>query len=89
MGNIPFRLGTDEPFSSQSKAFGDNKGAYEIFAKTQEHLKDNGVPLDNLRYRIGKNLIIDPKAESFPSEAHTNALLTRKYREPFVVPAST
>jgi len=88
VANISYRLGLDEPFSSQSKAFGENKKAYEIFARTQEHLKDNAVPLDNTNYRVGQTLTIDPNTESVPGQPEAQALLTRAYREPFVVPAS-
>jgi predicted dehydrogenase len=88
IGNISYRLGTEEPFSSQGKAFGDDKEAYEIFARTQEHLKDNGVPIEGMKYRVGRRLAVDPKTESFRENAGANAMLTRQYRKPFVVPAS-
>ena len=48
------------PFNSQTKAFGDNKEAYETLARMEEHLaKDNGLKLDGLEYRLGRKLTVD------------------------------
>jgi len=87
LGNISYRLGTEVPFDGQNKAFGDNKEAYETLARTQEHLKDNQVPIENTKYRLGRKLTIDPETETFVGDTAANAMLTREYREPFVVPA--
>lgn len=86
LANISYLRGADVPFSSQHKAFGDNKEAYETFERTMEHLKENKVPMDGQTYRLGKKLIIDHGSESFVGDAQANAMLTRPYREPFVVP---
>jgi predicted dehydrogenase len=87
LGNISYLLGTEQPFSAQSQAFGDNKEAYETFARMQEHLKANAVPLAETKYLLGKKLLIDPKTETFTNDEKANAMLTREYRAPFVVPA--
>jgi len=42
--------------------------------------------LANISYRLGRSLKFDPKTETFPNDAEANALLTREYRKPFVVP---
>ncbi|HPZ99762.1 MAG TPA: Gfo/Idh/MocA family oxidoreductase, partial [Phycisphaerae bacterium] len=86
LANISYLRGTDVPFSSQHKAFGDNKEAYETFERTMEHLKENKVPMDGETYRLGKKLIVDAANERFVGDEKANALLTREYREPFVVP---
>jgi len=86
LGNVSYLVGQDVPFSQQSKAFGDNKEAYEAFERMCEHLKDNRVPIDGMKYRLGKKLLIDPATETFTNDAQANALLTREYRKPFVVP---
>jgi predicted dehydrogenase len=86
-GNISYRLGSDEPFDSANKAFGDNKEAHETFARIQEHLKDNKVPIEGLKYHVGRKLAFDAKTERFIGDDRANELLSRKYREPFVVPA--
>ena len=42
LGNISYRLGKEVPFSQESKAFGDDKAAYEAFESMKQHLgKDN------------------------------------------------
>jgi hypothetical protein len=86
LGNISYRLGTLEPFSKSTNAFGDNKEAYETFARMEEHLKTTQVPLDSTPYRVGRKLMIDSKSESFVSDKEADAYLTREYRKPFVVP---
>jgi predicted dehydrogenase len=42
--------------------------------------------LANISYRTGRKLVFDPAKETFPGDAEANALLTRKYREPYVLP---
>jgi predicted dehydrogenase len=50
------------------------------------HLSTALAHLANASYRLGRNLTFDPKTETFPGDAEANALLTRKYREPYVLP---
>jgi len=91
LANISYRLGEDVPFNKKSKAFGDNKDAYETFERMQEHLKKSGVALEGLKYRVGKKLLFDPATAKFKGNGlllnrKANAMLTRNYRKPFVVP---
>jgi predicted dehydrogenase len=86
LGNVSYRLGTDQPFNHKSKAFGDDKDAFEAFARMTEHLKENKVALDGQSYRVGPKLAIDPKTETFVNNKAADAYLTREYRKPFVVP---
>ena len=86
LGNISYRLGTDQPFSSRTKAFGDDKEAAESFQRFEEHLAANSLPSDGLRYRLGPRLTLNAAKENFGSNKEANALLTREYRAPFVVP---
>jgi predicted dehydrogenase len=44
--------------------------------------------LGNISYRLGRSLDFDPKQEKFVSDAEANAMLSRNYRAPFVVPAT-
>jgi len=88
LANISYRLGEDLPFNAKTKAFGDNKEAYETLERTAAHLSDNGVKLDETTFRVGPKLMVDAKNESFIGSADANKLLTRDYRKPFVVPAS-
>jgi predicted dehydrogenase len=45
------------------------------------------VHLGNISYRLGRKLTFDPKTLTFPGDAAANAMLTRKYRAPYIVPA--
>ena len=51
------------------------------------HLRDNGVDLERTRLSLGPLLRIDSEREAFSDHPEANALLTREYRRPFVVPA--
>jgi predicted dehydrogenase len=42
--------------------------------------------LGNIAYRVGEQLEFDPKTHRFPHSEEANKLLTRDYREPYVVP---
>lgn len=87
LGNISYRLGEQAPFSDKTKRFGDNKEAYETFARFESHLAANAVPLDQTKYQVGRSLKINARREDFGSDRAANALLTREYRAPFIVPA--
>jgi predicted dehydrogenase len=86
LGNISYRLGIEQPFSKPAQAFGDDKSAYETLARMEEHLKEDKVPLDSTSYHIGRRLMFDAQAERFINDKEADALLTREYRSPFVVP---
>jgi len=42
--------------------------------------------LSNISYRLGRELTFDGGKEKFVNDAEADALLTRKYRDPYVVP---
>ena len=86
LGNISYRLGTDVPFNPRTKAFGDDKAAYDALMHFEDYLKHNGLKLEAMTYRLGRKLDFDPETERFVGDAEANALLTRDYRKPFVVP---
>jgi predicted dehydrogenase len=46
----------------------------------------NLVHLANASYRVGRKLAFDEKTLSFPADKEATALLTRKYRAPYIVP---
>ena len=54
----------------------------------KETLKDVGVKLEETTYQLGQTLLLDDKQERFVGDEaeKANALLTRSYRAPFVVP---
>jgi len=60
----------------------------DLYAEIEEgHLSSTLCHLANVAYRTGRTLTFDPKAERFPGDEAANALLTRPYREPYVVPS--
>ena len=42
--------------------------------------------LGNITFRLGRQLEFDPQSEKFVDDPEADAMLTRNYREPFVVP---
>lgn len=60
--------------------------ASERFEAMREHLARNGVDISSSRITLGQWLRMNPKKERFIDNDAANALLTRAYREPFVVP---
>ncbi len=87
LANASYRLGKLVPFNASTKAFGDDTAAYETLGRMETHLaKDNGLKLDGLSYRLGRKLTVDARSESVVDDPEANALLTRRYRAPFVVP---
>ena len=50
------------------------------------HLQANEVDVAKDMITLGPVLTMDPKKETFPGNSKANALLTREYRKPFVVP---
>jgi predicted dehydrogenase len=50
------------------------------------HLSTALCHLANIAFRTGRKLTFDPATETFPGDAEANALLGRKYREPYVLP---
>lgn len=86
LGNISYRMGSLVPFNPKTKAFGDDKEAYETIGRFEQHLIDNDVKLEAMQYRLGPHLMIDPKRETFRNNHEANNYLTREYRQGFAVP---
>src|SRR5262249_32120027 len=86
LGNVSYRLGSEQVVEKSGKALGDNKEAADILASMSEHLKENMLPLDKTMCRVGVKLDIDPKAETFPSNKDAVPMLRREYRKGFEVP---
>ena len=52
-----------------------------------QRLSGNGADLERNQLCLGPLLRIDSEREAFSGHPDANALLTREYRRPFVVPA--
>jgi len=87
LGNISYRLGKPVPFSHTPDAIGANEQVAESFETIKANVKTAlGMDLGRATYQLGPVLQIDPQAEKFIGNAEADKLLTREYREPFVVP---
>jgi predicted dehydrogenase len=87
LANVSYRLGQPQRFNERTRAFGDDREAYDTLARTQDHLRENRVPLDKTTYRLGRRLTVDPRTERFVRDEEANRQLTRQYRRGFEVPA--
>jgi len=96
MGNISYLLGRKASAKEILAQLASRKlhdDFRDTFERTRKHLADNGVDIAKSQLTLGPWLVFDPDKEVFAgnAEANTkaNALLTRRYRKPFVVPAET
>jgi predicted dehydrogenase len=86
LANVSYRLGEKTSFRKKTKPFGNNPKASEYFERMQEHLKDNGLKLEETDYIVGRTLAFDASTESIMGDKEANQLLSRQYRPPYVVP---
>jgi len=92
LGNISYYLGENNKVSIDElkkalesvKSLDDNAAT---LARTVEHLETNGVDLKRTPLALGPMLEIDVDNEVFINNAEANAMLTRDYRAPYIVPA--
>jgi predicted dehydrogenase len=89
IANISYRLGvetaiTDVPGSLHSVK--DQQNILETLDRTQLHLADAGVRLEQAKLVVGQHLHLDGGKEQFIDNAPANRLLSREYRKPFFVP---
>ena len=84
--NISYRLGEPVPFYSKTQALGDNKQVVEAFQTIRGNCEAVGMDLEESTYQMGRVLELDPETEQFIGDDEANAMLTRDYRAPFVVP---
>lgn len=89
-GNISYQLGEvlNLPQTRERlAAIRSSDDVNETLARTVQHLEANGVQLRETPFQVGPHLAFDPESETFPGNDQANLMLTREYREPFVVPA--
>ena len=89
LGNISYRLGEQVPGDTPIPVFGDNEEVQKSWQRIKQGLKDAlGLDLASTTYQLGKLLEFDAEKERFVGNEAANQLLSREYREPFVVPAT-
>ncbi len=88
LGNISHQLGRAAPEGELREKIKGDAPLAEAYGRMTEHLAANQVDLPKTPLTLGAPLAIAPAAERFSGEnaAAANALLTREYRAPFVVP---
>ncbi len=87
LGNISYRLGELVPFNKKAGTLGDDKDAVEALENMKDHLgRQTEMKLEESQYRLGRKLQYDAQAEKFVGDPEADKLLTRPYRQPFVVP---
>ena len=88
LANISVQMGTNAAFTPRTNAFGDNRDAIEALERMEAHLSGEpyNLRLADLRLRVGPLLEVQARTENFNGNAAANRLLTRQYREGFVVP---
>jgi len=89
LGNISYRLGQQVTGTTRPDVLGKHEEIGKSWDKIMETVKGTlGLDLAKSTYQLGPMLKFDPKAEKFVGSRRADALLTRPYRKPFVVPTS-
>ncbi len=86
-GNVSYRLGQQRRSGEILEQIKGDSAATETFGRMGEHLQINQVDLAQEQAALGEFLTMDPTSETFTGHDRANQLLTREYRDPFVVPA--
>jgi hypothetical protein len=85
-GNISYRLGRTRAPEEIREAVKAGPGMAEALGRMEEHLAANRVDLAITPATLGVVLKMDPEKERFIDNSAADALLTRDYRQPYVVP---
>jgi predicted dehydrogenase len=85
-GNISYRLGAKKNPNEIKEALKDQKGMVDSWDRMADHLAKNDVDVTKDKVTLGVPLKMDGKTEKFMGNEKANAMLTRNYRAPYVVP---
>ena len=93
LGNISYRLGETVSLADAKQRLASVEPQAEIsetLGRFAEHLSNNKVDMESVKFAVGPALKIDPVQEVFIGDRaeEANPHLTRNYRAPFVVPAA-
>ncbi|WP_165235158.1 Gfo/Idh/MocA family protein [Aquisphaera insulae] len=88
MGNISHRLGKALPPDAIRSSLESDPELADAHVRLRAHLEENGVDLAATPATLGAFLSFDPSRATFTGEHSeaANALATRTYRSPYVVP---
>lgn len=87
LGNISYRLAKARPFEKPND-FSKNDVVGDSVMTLLENTRAIGVDPAKATLWVGPKLEFDPQKERFVRNREADRLLTRKYRPPFVVPAT-
>ena len=82
----PARQGASDHFANFLKAVRSRKTTDQNAPVETAHLSAALACLANISHRLERQLVFDPDRERFVADEQANAMLSRKYRAPFVVP---
>ncbi len=88
LGNTSYRLGWKYPSTMQTTSLGESEVVADSFRKVIDNTKALGVDPLRSTYQLGPKLKIDRSSEKFVNNTAANLMMSRFYREPFVVPTS-
>jgi predicted dehydrogenase len=89
IGNISYRLGAPtsaDAIQTRLEQLKVDDAVLQTFDGTCKHLAENSVNFEKTKLTLGRLLRLDSDKERFADDPSANALLTREYRKPFVVP---
>ncbi len=88
MANISYRLGRRQSVQETNSTVAGNELLKETYERLLPHLEANGIDLAKTPLTVGPMLSWNNQAQQFQGEHGdwANMLLSRTYREPFVVP---
>jgi predicted dehydrogenase len=86
IGMISHRLGRKMPASQIRKQVTGQAVLSERFEAFCDHLTRNGLDLEKTHATLGPWLALDTEQERFRDNPAANAMLSRDYRKPYVVP---
>ncbi len=89
LGNISYRLGTQtsvDGVKERLKSVTSAEHLQETYERFTQHLADNKLDLNTTKLAFGPQLKLDVANEKFVDNPAADAMLTRDYRAPFVVP---
>jgi predicted dehydrogenase len=87
LGNISYRLGQQVAGTTKPDVLGKHEEIAKSWDKVLETVQGAiGLDVSKGTYQLGPMLTFNPQRERFVRNKEANALLTRPYRQPFVVP---
>lgn len=85
-GNTSYYLGQNSSSGEIMEQLEDEGSGSGAFGRMLEHLEVNEIDLRKTPITLGKSLRMNTRTERFKRDDEANAMLTRDYRAPFIVP---